>query len=98
MHLIELVAIAIHDMAGSLFASYHPDGEPGKNKTDFACLSRITYCRVGHYPRGPYDAVGYWAESHIFGGVVVFDRGPDEGARKVSSSLYIVYHIRPQRS
>ena len=30
------------------------------------------------YPRGLADVAGYWAESKIFGGVVVFDRGETE--------------------
>ncbi|KAI1362412.1 hypothetical protein F5Y08DRAFT_312047 [Xylaria arbuscula] len=30
------------------------------------------------YPRGTPDVVGYWAESKIFGGVVLFDRGESE--------------------
>lgn len=30
------------------------------------------------YPRGFADVAGYWAESKIFGGVVVFDRGETE--------------------
>ncbi|KAG8156838.1 hypothetical protein KVR01_013251 [Diaporthe batatas] len=29
-----------------------------------------------NYPAGIADVVGYWAEARIFGGVVVFDRGP----------------------
>ncbi|KAJ4307149.1 hypothetical protein N0V88_000528 [Collariella sp. IMI 366227] len=28
------------------------------------------------YPNGMGDVVGYWAEAKIFGGVVIFDRGP----------------------
>lgn len=27
--------------------------------------------------------VGYWAELNIFGGVVLFDRGPEEGSKLV---------------
>lgn len=37
------------------------------------------------YPHGFADVVGYWAETHIFGGVVVFDRGADDGMRHVST-------------
>lgn len=32
------------------------------------------------YPRGIADMVGYWAESRIFGGVVLFDRRNPAGA------------------
>lgn len=37
-----------------------------------------SYCEFERYPKGVADMVGYWAESRIFGGVVVFDRGDDE--------------------
>ncbi|PGH01798.1 hypothetical protein AJ80_08965 [Polytolypa hystricis UAMH7299] len=94
MHLLELAAIAIHEMAGNLFAAFHPDGEP--RSTDVGqqqfrpvntiSLSTMCYAVSGRYPRGSLDVVGYWAETHIFGGVVVFDRGPREGARQCNAA------------
>ena len=30
------------------------------------------------YPNGVADVVGYWAETQVFGGVVVFDRGESD--------------------
>ncbi|KAL2758159.1 hypothetical protein ACRALDRAFT_2119270 [Sodiomyces alcalophilus JCM 7366] len=36
------------------------------------------YDAFDQYPRGVADMVGYWAESRLFGGVVLFDRGEDE--------------------
>lgn len=89
MHLLELVAIAIHDMAGGLFASHHPNGEPNEEKTEKTgdiSLSARLYSLKDQYPKGVSDVVGYWAETYIFGGVVLFDRGPDEEARNVSYS------------
>lgn len=95
MHLLELVAVAVHDMAANLFAYFHPDGElrpeqvtmTGVHKEGIVSVSTMCYIRSDIYPRGVYDVVGYWAETHIFGGVVVFDRGADEGARNVSSAI-----------
>ncbi|PGH36277.1 hypothetical protein GX50_00962 [[Emmonsia] crescens] len=89
MHLLELAAVAVHDMAGNLFASFHPDGEPrleqaagtGFQQQGLISLSTMSYIRSDIYPRGVLDVVGYWAEAHIFGGIVVFDRGAEEGAR-----------------
>jgi hypothetical protein len=55
------------------------------------------------YPHGIADVVGYWAESKIFGGVVVFDRGESElevgrkkerGAKRGSWHLEIGFLIR----
>lgn len=44
------------------------------------------------YPLGMADVVGYWAESKIFGGVVVFDRGPSGSevslAAPISESVF----------
>lgn len=42
------------------------------------------------YPMGLADVVAYWAETHIFGGVVVFDHGENEteGCQR-SSTIYI---------
>lgn len=33
------------------------------------------YDNIDDYPNGLADAVGYWAEDRVFGGVVLFDRG-----------------------
>ena len=35
-----------------------------------------SYVAFDQYPNGLADVAGYWAETKIFGGVVVFDRGP----------------------
>lgn len=37
-----------------------------------------SYQYYRQYPRGLADMAGYWAESNIFGGVFVFDRGESE--------------------
>lgn len=43
------------------------------------------YTAVDQYPKGVADMVGYWAESRLFGGVVLFDRGENEtGVRIIS--------------
>lgn len=93
MHLLELVAIAVHDIAGNLYATFHPDEEPAPTDSssflllqskDCISLSTKLYITSHRYPRGLLDVVGYWTEVHVFGGVVVFDRGPQEGARHVS--------------
>lgn len=52
-------------------------------------ISLSTACYINHsrYPRGQADVAGYWAEVQIFGGVEVFHRGPEEGARRVSMNI-----------
>jgi hypothetical protein len=39
------------------------------------CLFHNHYRDVDLYPMGVADIVGFWAETHLFGGVVVFDHG-----------------------
>lgn len=41
-------------------------------------FSNRIYVAIEQYPNGVADAVGYWAEARIFGGVVVFNRGETE--------------------
>ncbi|KAH6954848.1 hypothetical protein DER45DRAFT_633302 [Fusarium avenaceum] len=41
-------------------------------------FSSRSYRAFKQYPMGLADVAGYWAESKIFGGVVVFDRGENE--------------------
>lgn len=43
------------------------------------------YLDLDIYPMGIADAVAYWAETHLFGGVVVFDHG--ESDTEVHSSI-----------
>jgi hypothetical protein len=44
------------------------------------------YIEPDQYPHGLADVAGYWAEDRIFGGVVLFDRGPS-GYEACSPSL-----------
>ena len=92
MRLIELAAVAIHQIAVQLyeldtslhkndgiasweppkdhpiFWFYNPDGAPP------TLFQHREYRFYDQYPDGVADGVGYWAESRIFGGVVLFDR------------------------
>lgn len=49
------------------------------------------YAAYKQYPAGIADVVGYWAEARIFGGVVVFDRGPS-GVEVSSLTLSVEDH------
>ncbi|KAK4147300.1 uncharacterized protein C8A04DRAFT_34037 [Dichotomopilus funicola] len=51
---------------------FYPDGPPP------TIFRHPWYTNHKQYPRGAADMAGYWAESRIFGGVVLFDRrNPD---------------------
>lgn len=99
--LIEILAIAIHQMAVLLYKNnldlapessstlhkvhiweppkdpdsswdtwweFHPYGPPP------TLFHHAWYINHDHYPDGAVDMAGYWAESRIIGGVVLFDR------------------------
>jgi hypothetical protein len=94
MRLLELLAVACHDIAAHVYVNTQPglrragqsleqrlaalNGRP----TDFLHRS---YRHFQQYSKGVADVVGYWAEYHLFGGVVLFDRG--ESGTDVSQFL-----------
>ncbi|KAH0438190.1 alcohol dehydrogenase [Colletotrichum camelliae] len=100
VRLIELVAIAVHQIAVQIFkldTSLHKeDGiaswKPPKNDLFWefcpegawpTLFRHEWYHDHDQYPNGIADMVGYWAESRIFGGVVLFDRRSPESASDV---------------
>ena len=52
------------------------------------------YHDLQQYPKGVGDVVGYWAEYHLFGGVVLFDRGESgTDVSNVTPKLYLRLHL-----
>lgn len=99
--LVELLARSCHQLAAFIFqlndgvhkhALYEAwrdapeQREPGCKRPPCA-FSNTVYQFYEQYPNGIADVVGYWAESKIFGGVVVFDRGPS--GTEVSSQVLV---------
>jgi hypothetical protein len=92
MRLLEVLAVACHDTAGLVYTNTLPglrrEGQSPEQRlaalegrpTDFM---HEAYRNLQQYPNGVADVVGYWAEYHLFGGVVLFDRG--ESGTDVSS-------------
>src|SRR4051812_21695747 len=65
---------------GSSDSIYSPSPDPTPT-----VFYHTSYRAFDQYPNGVADIVGYWAESQLFGGVVVFDRGEeDTGVRNTS--------------
>ena len=62
-----------------------PQLPPGCRGHHFSSFGRFyvdfhdSYMRFENYPFGLLDVVGYWAETKLFGGVLLFDRG-DSGS------------------
>jgi hypothetical protein len=84
MRLLEMLAIACHNIAALLYFNTEP-GLRRKGQDPEARRAVLQgrpidfmhedYYAWEQYPNGPADVVGYWAEYHLFGGVVLFDRG-----------------------
>ena len=67
----------------------NPDGAPP------TLFQHRQYRYYDQYPDGIADGVGYWAESRIFGGVVLFDRREPDSADDVHVSKV---HVRKRVS
>ena len=87
--MLELVARAVHQIAvwlykqGSVRSKNDPlfAWRPGNDAELFyqggfplTCFWHQWYQDYSQYPEGIADVVGYWAETRILGGVVLFDR------------------------
>ncbi|KAF5685797.1 hypothetical protein FCIRC_3286 [Fusarium circinatum] len=99
IRLIEIIAVAVHQVAVILFSLeeglHKNDGviewaPPKSDKTWWAhcpdgpeptMFFHPWYLSHDRYPNGVADMAGYWAESRILGGIVLFDRsGLDQDA------------------
>lgn len=66
-----------------------PESTPGYIRAKYGPPTPFhvdNYAAAYRYPNGWADAAGYWAEHHIFGGVVLFDRGESEEEVSKSSA------------
>ncbi|TVY51699.1 hypothetical protein LCER1_G007130 [Lachnellula cervina] len=83
LRLLEKLAVACHDIAALVYV----DTQPGLRREGQSLEQRLAalegrptdlmhedYHELQQYPKGVADVVGYWAEYHLFGGVVLFDR------------------------
>lgn len=81
--LLEISAYLIHSLTAELYRRLHlSDSNENQNASSFF---HPAYRSVHRYPDGHADTVGFWAESVIFGGVLLFDRGESE--KEVSRQL-----------
>ncbi|KAF4420136.1 hypothetical protein FACUT_11301 [Fusarium acutatum] len=93
MRLVELVAVALHQIAvwlhklephlhqGDIDAVTYWEMPPSETMARFPpgpnLFSHHNYLDDDIYPEGVADMVGYWAEDRILGGVTVLDRRPE---------------------
>ncbi|KAI0006496.1 hypothetical protein F4779DRAFT_629777 [Xylariaceae sp. FL0662B] len=107
VHLIELVARSVHQIAVLLFKQgpIRPEDDPllswRPSEDSMSTLYPMGfpstfflhhwYRDYDQYPEGIADGVRYWAESRIFGGVVLFDRRTPGSAEGVEPDA-IYFH------
>lgn len=104
LRLLEITAASLNALAGMIYAAFHPETEPkpqeppsieqdlrfyetGQFYVDFY---HAKYKEFDRYPFGLLNVVGYWAETQIFGGVLLFDRG--ESGLEINNAF-----VHPQR-
>lgn len=100
LRLLEIAAASVHALAGMIYTSFHKDTnimppEPREGhywqfrRTDhfYVDFYHTNYRRFENYPFGLLNVVGYWAETEIFGGVVLFER-VESGSDIVNAFLH----------
>lgn len=104
LRLLETAAASVHSLAGMIYASKHEDMDvnppeppgghlPQFHHTDgyYVNFYHTEYKRFEDFPFGLLNVVGYWAETELFGGVVLFERS--EGSSGITNAF-----IHPQRT
>lgn len=97
LRLLETAAASVHSLAGMIYASKHEDMDvnppeppgghlPQFHHTDgyYVNFYHTEYKRFEDFPFGLLNVVGYWAETELFGGVVLSERS--EGSSGVCCS------------
>lgn len=105
LRLLEITAASANALAGILYAYFHPntDTKPQNppeghrlafHGTDsfYVDFYHSDYTEFNDYPFGLLDVVGYWAETQLFGGVLLFDRG-DSGSEVAEFLLLFVPYV-----
>lgn len=104
LRLLETAAASVHALAGMIYASNNEDMDvkppepPGGHLRQFDTTDgfyvnfyHTAYKRFEEFPFGLLNVVGYWAETELFGGVVLFERG--EGDSGITNAF-----LHPQRA
>ncbi|KAK6510249.1 hypothetical protein TWF481_004966 [Arthrobotrys musiformis] len=80
--LLEIVCTALHFVAMQLYHKHHPR-QPYYGNGLAPMYPKIIHPKYFKYEKtGHINAVGFWAEAQILGGVVIFDRGASGGECK----------------
>jgi hypothetical protein len=75
---LEIVSALMHDLASNIHRQIHPGGPPGSDyASEDARLEHRAYLYSSAYKHEEASIVGYWAETDIFGGPLLFAKGRD---------------------
>lgn len=94
IRLIELMTVSVHQIVGYIYIldldlGSHK-GPPKEDSEIPIFFLHSHYKDIDQYPDGVADAVGYWAEAQIFGGIILFDRRQQHDfSKNVSFSGYL---------
>ncbi|KAL2376071.1 hypothetical protein RJZ90_007752 [Blastomyces dermatitidis] len=82
--LLDLVVSMVHDLAINIFGELHRfkyqnTPHQGLERALLPDFRHPKYLQSYLYPHGPTELVGYWMETRLFGGVVVFEHGNPPG-------------------
>lgn len=101
LRLLEIAAASVHSLAVMIYASKHeemdvnPPEPPGGHLRQFhdtdgyyVNFYHTKYKRFQDFPFGLLNVVGYWAETELFGGVVLFEHS--EGGSGVLCSRWFL--------
>ena len=92
LRLLEITSTVIHDLASNLYQHFHPHSEFYDTGSFFGRIGHASYIYAAAYRNSEMSVAGYWAETVIFGGPVLFARGSKED--RVSTSAFKPTYIR----
>lgn len=94
LHLLEIAVLTVHSLAATLYTTSHPDINIYPKERLFtqhshyaADLYHWLHRLATRYPYGLADVIGYWAETQIFGGVVLFEHENDQSEGALLSAF-----------
>lgn len=74
---LEITSALVHDLASSIHHKLHPAPTKSQGHREDARLEHSAYLFANAYKHENASVVGYWAETDIFGGPMLFAKGQD---------------------
>jgi hypothetical protein len=79
LRILEASSSLLHDIISNIYDHFHPDADAYRGEMiHYWRLVHRCYTYGANYKNHHGSTVAYWAETLIFGGPVLFQRGEDE--------------------